>query len=202
MDLAGAQAELAARGFDYLPAARMTTMLNNAKNTFEDYWAWPWLEQAPTGPAPLVVPGLKTVLYVRDSDRGVELPGIDPRDIDGLTLPGTRPSCWWLDGPAGGTDDVTINTWPVSPVTLEARVTVESPELAQPIDTPLIPARYHPLWIDLAACDAYRDSDNFPAAQALRGDVNARLGDLVTRYETRNRQNSQTILIRAGSLDD
>jgi hypothetical protein len=71
-----------------------------------------------------------------------------------------------------------------------------------PDDTPLIPARYHGLWIDLAVCEAYKDSDNFPGAQALRGDVTLRMQDIITRYETRNRQHSPFVTVRGYSEDE
>ena len=48
----------------------------------------------------------------------------------------------------------------------------------------------------------YVDSDNYPAATALQQTVLARLHSYVERYETRNRQNAQTMGIRVGSMDD
>lgn len=193
MNLSAAQAELMARGFDYLPANRLALMLNNARNVFEDFWSWPWLEQTVTGPSPLTVDRLKTVVYVQDTDNDSALAELDVRVIaaDGspINQPGA-PAYWWLDGPHGPNDTVTINTWPIGPVALEARVTLESPELAAAVDTPLIPARYHTLWIDLAVVEAYHDSDNFTGAAALETAVNTRLQAVVLRYETRNRQHS------------
>ncbi|HEY3186345.1 MAG TPA: hypothetical protein VGJ70_02645 [Solirubrobacteraceae bacterium] len=205
MNFGEGQTELMARGFDYLSPTRLGLMLNLGKNAFEDFWHWPWLEQTLTGPAPLTVDRLKTVVYVQDSDHCNPLAGLDVRVIanDGSAVgqPGT-PVYWWLDGPHGPNDTVTINTWPTGPATLEARVTVESPELSDVADVPLIPARYHTLWIDLAVVEAYHDSDNFASAGALEAAVNLRLQAVVLRYETRNRQHSDLNASYALSEDD
>ena len=94
-----------ARGFDYLTPARLTIMLNNAKNAFEDQWRWPWLELTRTGTAPLAVSGLKHVYYVQDTDADTELLGLDVRQIaqGGTPLDETGPpQYWWLDGPVRG----------------------------------------------------------------------------------------------------
>lgn len=203
MNLSDARTELGARGFDYLSADRMTFMLNNAKNAFEDAWPFPWLEQTVIGPAPLALLDLKHVRMVKHVASNCELLGLDFRQVaqDGtdLNLPGV-PEYWWLEGP----DPVSLlHTWPVAPDSIEAFYTRESPELVNQLDEPLIPARYHPVWIDLAVVQAYKDSDNFPAATALSTDVNGRLFQIIERYETRNRQNGHYISMRSpGSWDD
>jgi hypothetical protein len=128
-----------------------------------------------------------------------ELAGLDYRQIaqNGTDpdQPGT-PAYWWLEGPN------ILHVWPVAAVTVSVAYLVESPELSDPDDTPLIPARYHPLWIDLAVVEAYKDSDNFTAAQALRADVNVRMYDLIARYEVRNRQHSRLTSWHAGLSED
>lgn len=205
MNVDQATAEVMARGFDYLPASRILIMLNAAKNTFEDQWAWPWLDQTVTGAAPLSVDRLKHVYYVQDTGRDTELTSLDVRSLaqDGTPLdqPGS-PIHWWLNGPTGPTETTTINTWPVGPATLEARVQAASPELALPADTPLIPVRHHPLWLDYAVVRGYHDSDNFTGAQMLQADIQMRTQLLVIQYETRNRQHSEPNAIRAYSEDD
>ena len=101
VNVSQATAEVQARGFDYLPPERILLMLNDAKNNLEDQWAWPWLEQTVTGPAPLAVPGLKYVLYVRDTDHDLELLGVDVRQVaeHGTISQTGAPGWWWLDGP-------------------------------------------------------------------------------------------------------
>lgn len=198
MNLTEARTELAARGFDYLSAGRMTTMLNNARNAFEDAWPFPWLEQTITGAPPLSLPDLKYVRMVKHVASDCELLGLDFRQVaqDGtdLDLPG-MPEYWWLQASI-------MHVWPVATDAIEVFYTRESPELSDALDVPLIPVRYHPVWIDLAVIQAYKDSDNFTAAGALQGDVNQRMYQVIERYETRNRQNGHYISMRSPGSDD
>ena len=201
MDLSAARQELGARGFDYLNATRQTIMLNRALNDLEDYWPWPWLRKTVTGAAPLIISDLKYVESVNDST-GNELLGTDQQDLGqygGATFTTGTPSQWWIDDTSGSP---TLRAYPVGSATLTVTYISEITELATSSDTPNIPTRYQPLWIDLAVVRAYQDSDNFAAASSLRQDTEQALARLVERYETRNRQASPVIAIRAGSEDD
>jgi hypothetical protein len=179
VDLITARTEFKARGFDYLSDARANTMLNNAKNAFEDEWPWPWLETTTSGVAPFTISDLKYVLDVQTA-AGVELQGIDPKDAD---LTAGAADSWWLDGTQ------TLRTSPVDASTsLAVRYVRFSPDLAASSDTPLIPSRYHPVWIDYAVVEAYKDDDNYQAAQALLAFIRAtRLPQLIETYVWRNR---------------
>lgn len=198
MNLIEGQQALVDRGFDYLTPARLTLMLNAGKDEFEDVWEWPWLQKATTGPTPLVISDLKLVQLVKSAGHD-ELLGLDVRQaglgLTDLAIAGT-PEWWWIEG------DQKMHAYPGDGATLDVIYIADSPELVLPDDTPLIPARYHPLWIDFAVCEAYKDSDNFPAAQALRADVMTRMQDVIGRYETRNRQHSPFITMRGLSEDD
>jgi hypothetical protein len=199
MDLAAAQVEMANRGFDYLSTDRRTFFLNQAKNTFEDIFPFPWLEDVATGTSPLTISDLKQVLYVSDTDHDRELLGLPAAQIivDGTDLAETgTPSNWWLDG------ENTVTVWPVSSsASLQVRYIKESDELVDPTNTPLIPARYHGTWIDLAVIRAYIDSDNYVAAQGLQQIVALDLSQIAQRYATRNDQNPGYQTIRSGSDD-
>lgn len=202
LTLATAQTELAARGFDYLPLSRMTIMLNDAKNLLEDTWEYPWLLATVTGPAPLTITNLKYVLSVKTA-LGGELMGIDIRQLaQGNTdlAQAGEPAYWYLDADVNA--DSTLKTWPVSGIDLTVAFVVQSPELSAPGDFPMIPARYHSLWLDFAVVQAYQDSDNFIGAQSLQADCNARVHALIERYETRNRQHAGFIAQRYLSEDD
>jgi hypothetical protein len=193
MNLAQGQNAVMARGFDYLPAPRLTDMLNAGKDTFEDAWEWPWLAKVFVGPTPAAIPDLKLMLMVTSG--GSELLGLDLRQVaqDGTNLnaPGS-PEYWWIES---GTAE-RLHAWPGDGAVVSAVYLADTPALVNPGDTPLIPARYHSLWIDLAVCEAYKDSDNFAAAQALRADVNVRMYDVIARYEVRNRQHSPMMSVR------
>lgn len=200
MNLTQAIAELKARGFDYLSDARATIMLNNAKNALEDEYPWPWLESTITGPVPLSISDLKYVEYVVDTTNGVELDGIDPRDVidlDRNVATAGNPSSWWLDG-AG-----TLKTYPTSATAqLSVRYVKFSPELSAGTDTPLIPARYHPVWINYAVVDAYKDDEQHDLAAALLNDLRGRrLPAMIDVYGSRNRGNPDVQVIVAGSED-
>lgn len=199
MNLADAQQALLNRGFDYLDPSRLTLMLNTGKDAFEDIYEWPWLQTTITAPTPLVLADLKLVMSVTDPATKDELYGLDLRQAamnsTNLAAPGT-PEYWWIEG------DDTLHAWPGDGASLTVVYIADSPPLALPADTPLIPARYHPMWIDYAVCEAYKDSDNFPGAQALRQDVTLRMQDVIARYETRNRQHSPFMTKRTVNEDD
>lgn len=199
MNLTQAVAELKARGFDYLSDARAAIMLNNGKNAFEDEYHWPWLETTTTGVAPLTITDLNSVLYVVDTTDGSELHGIDASDVvdlDPNVSTAGVPTSWWLDGTG------TLRTYPVSTTaSLSVRYVKVSPELTG-TDTPLIPTRYHPVWIDYAVVEAYKDDDRFNEAQALLSFVRTnRLPQIIEAYSSRNRANPAVQVIVAGSED-
>ena len=196
MNLTQAQAEMQARGFDYLDSSRLTNFLNRGLTDFEDFWRWPWLTKTATGAAPLTIADLKFVLKVYDAI-GNELFGMsDAEDLD-YTLTGT-PTSWWIDETSGSP---VLTAYPVGAATLSVRYVAESTPLAGGNDTPLIPSRYHNLWIDLAVVHAYRDRDNFAAAGQLAATATRDLWTLVERYDSRNRMNSLAQRVRAGSED-
>src|SRR4051794_31107388 len=129
MNLTQAQAEMRARGFDYLDTARLTFMLNNARNEFEDYWQWPWLDKVIAGPAPLTIPDFKLMQSVQ-LGTSQELLYADPRQIaatDSDLAAVGQPTYWWLEGPSPTT---ILHTWPTQAgAVVNALYTSESPEL-------------------------------------------------------------------------
>lgn len=200
MNLGEARTELAGRGFDYLEASRVNTFLNDAKNTFEDAYPFPWLETSTSGASPLTIADLKQVLYVVDSTNNQELVGVAASQVvaeldPSITTTTGAPDVWWLDG------EETIRTYPTTAVTLSVRYVKESPELSADSDTPLIPARYHQTWVDIAVIRAYMDSDNFVAALGLKQIVDVTLSQIITRYASRNAQNPGYQTIRGYSED-
>lgn len=209
MTLQDGQNELAGRGFDYLSPSRMTIMLNDAKNAFEDVWEFPWLQRLISAQVPVALTDLKYVVTVKTSNSycvpcdNNELLPIDVRQLaqgsTNLSQAGP-PAYWYLIG--GVDDEATMYAWPVSDTTLQIFYIAQSPELVDPTDRPIIPPRYRSIWIDLAVIQAYQDSDNFQAAQALQADVNTRLNAVIERYETVNRQMGSFIGQRGFSEDD
>lgn len=201
MNLTQAQAELTARGDPSGSTSRQLVWLNEAKNVFEDHYAWPWLESTTTGTAPLTIADLKQILYVTDTtDKRILLP-LDPREIvredtgADVTMTGS-PLFWWLDG------TTTLKVWPVNATpTLSVRYVKFSPELASGTDTPLIPVRHHNVWIDLAMVQAYKDNDDYQAATTLEQLAETRLQGLVNIYAGRNLQAPDFQTITDASCD-
>lgn len=188
LNLASARDELSGRGFDYLSTTRLTIMLNDAKNALEDEYQWPWLETTATGVPPLTIADLKYVLYVVDSARHVELKGVDARDVidrDADNTTAGLADSWWLDGTS------TLRVYPTNATNaLSVRYVQFSPELSADSDTPVIPVRYHSVWIDYAVVNAYKDSDNYSAAMALESEIKqARLPQMIDVFQQRNLQN-------------
>jgi hypothetical protein len=199
MNVTQATAAVQARGFDYLSDDRVLLMLNAAKSTFEDIYEWPWLVTGAAGPTPLNVPDLKLILNVKTTDTIRELLGLDIRqtllgDVNPL-LPGV-PEFWFIEGAS------TLHVTPGDGASINVIYVADSPELVAGTDTPRIPSRYHHLWIDYAVVEAYKDSDNFTGAQALRSDIAFRMQDVIMRYETRNRQHSPFMTVRNWHGDD
>jgi hypothetical protein len=188
VNLAEARGALASRGFDYLKTPAMDLMLNRGRNDFEDYWPWPWLDATKTGSAPLDIADLKHIRKVTNS-AGHRLWGLEADHVDTATAAAAGGALYWYlqDTVA---EHVNVCVLPATGETVTVDYTRQSPELAAPDAVPLIPVRYHSMWIDWTVVQAYKDSDNFAAAQALQGDINARMQLIVERYETRNRMHS------------
>jgi len=197
VNLSQARTELGERGFDYLSASRMNLMLNDALTRLEDYYLWPWMKKTATGAAPLAISDLKYVRSVYDST-GNEVFGVDDDDDIWVDRTGT-PESWWIDDNGGTT---TLRPYPVGSATWTVRYIATDATLSGDTDTPNVPVRYHGLWIDLAVIQAYKDSDNFAAAQALQQQVDIQVQRMIEQFETRNRMNSQYVRILAGSEDD
>lgn len=187
MDLTTARVRLAGRGFDYLTTDQIDEALNTAKNSIEDAYPWPWLDATATGTAPLTITDLKQILYVVDATTDRRLFGMDVRSIAeqnaSLDQQGD-PMFWWIDGLT------TLRSWPISSHTLNVRYRKFSPDLAiGGTETPLIPVRYHPVWIDMAVVEALKVTHNLVAAQTMLLDVNRRLEQMVAHFADRNLQN-------------
>lgn len=200
MNLSEAIIELKARGASYLSNPRCTIMLNDAKNDFEDLFPWPWLEATTSGAGPLEISDLKQVLYVVDSDRDNVLEGTTSNniimqepwnDIVSSSSGNDVPYCWYIDG------ETTLSVYPASENNIYVRYIRYSPELSG-TDTPLIPARYHNLWIDFAMVRVYRDSDDLNRANDLLTVCNQRLVAIYNDYGARNLQNPTTQQVYTG----
>ena len=200
MNLGTARTELQARGFDHVSSARCLILLNRAKNALEDEYPWPWLHVTTTGTAPLTISDVKHVLHVSDTSNDHELLGVDPRYVreqdPALDDTGT-PAVWWLDG------ETSLKVWPANTsVNLNVRYVKFSAELSADADTPLIPVRYHPVWVDYAVVEAYKDSDDFERANALLQHLRlVEVPRMISHYANRNLQNPEAMNVTFASED-
>jgi len=143
--------------------------LNQAKNWIEDKDDWPWLETTTTGSSPLTISDLRKIIYVADTTNDCLLKEADLIDIarrdPGINDVGD-PTRFYLDGLTS------VKVWPVRTVNLSVRYLKYSPELTAS-DTPLIPARYHMLWCDVAFYLYLQARE----PQYVTGDMVARIND-------------------------
>lgn len=196
MDLSAARDELRARGFDGLTDARCNTFLNAGKNALEDAAAWPWLHATTTGTAPLTIADLKAVKHVWVVASNAAIWGADSGFLrrqfgPDLTQTGTA-SYWYVD------DLTTLSVFPAdTATTFSVAYTKFSPELSAAADTPLFPARLHPIWIDLAVVEAYVDADEPAMAQAVQAKADVRLEREIGVFLSRNAQNPGVLITNA-----
>jgi hypothetical protein len=200
MQLSAARTELQARGFDHLSSARCLIMLNRAKNALEDEYPWPWLHTSTTGTAPLTISDLKHIQYVSDTSNDRTLTGVDlrwVREMDASADETGTPQVWWLDG------ETTLRVWPLNTsINLSVRYVKFSPELSADGDTPLIPTRYHPVWVDYAVVEAYKDADDYANANALLQHLRmVEVPRMIAHYANRNLQNPEAIAVTYASED-
>lgn len=180
MNFTALQAELVARGFDSLTATRQGQYINAARQRLDNAHRWPYRLTVATGTAPLAISDLETVEAVVNTTSNYQLaPASYETLIDtfgDLSVAGL-PEYFYVDWSTGTPRIVTYatNTNPIS-----VRYYKRTPDLSAGSDTPLAPADYHMLIVDMAVQRAYLDSDNLGAAQSLDSWVQARMADMVS----------------------
>lgn len=191
--------EFFARGTDYLNEdaegqARAERWLNQAYREILNLHAWPFLETVVTGTADAgsaSVPDLRKIRFVQDVSQNPEhkLHRVSVEDLveEGADLDETGvPEWYYVDGgnnvkafPLGGTVRV-YYIKRVAPMT--------------GTDEPVFDEEYHDLIVDRAMMKAYKDSDNFEAAGALKQEFDAGVSAMAEDYLLDSRE-VQYILI-------
>lgn len=169
--LADMQAEVYARGFNYLndgstATARVTRWLNDAMHEIDGKADWPYLNTTTTGTAPLTISDLATVESVTAVDLLQTLQPADRRDLRewyaNLTMTGT-PWAWYLTG------GNVINVFPANTsITLTVDYYKDAPDLSLSTDAPLMPNQYRMAIVEYALAKAHLDAENEASAQACR----------------------------------
>jgi hypothetical protein len=194
--------ELAARGFDMLSDDRLGRYVNQAAAELDETELWPYREQFASGEAPLAIEDLGTIEQVINSSQSsVSLDPMDYGDLvamyGDLSVDGT-PSYYYTAWPSGVP---TVATYPESEDTISVQYWAVSEEMSADADLPAAPARFHKLIVDMAAREAYRDSDNHGAAEGLQVQIDRDLARMRNVMFTDQVQGASFIRIVAGSED-
>src|ERR1044072_2569080 len=146
------------RRFPKLDADRITAYINYARQELDATEWWPYLEVNISDPAPLELDDLGVVVTVQDVNRDPLVPS-DVRwlvnEFGSLSADGW-PQYYYVQSPAGVP---TIRTYPVNTDEITVRYMKVSTDVSASTDTPLAPPQFHRIILDMAARDAYRDSD-------------------------------------------
>lgn len=182
--------ELFARGTNYLEdsaaeTARAGRWINQAYREILNLHAWPFLRATATGADGVgfvSIPDLRRIRFVTDVE-GTDglVPGqpLERATEDDLVNQG-------LDLSTTGSPEVyytmngTVYTYP-----LGGTIRVDYIKRVSPMsgtDSPLFLEEYHDLIVDRAMMKAYKDSDNFEAAAALRLEFDAGLSAMAEDY--------------------
>jgi hypothetical protein len=170
--------ELQARGFSYLSDTRAGQYINWARSQLDDMYLWPYRETSVTGTSALSISDLGTIEAVLNTTQQVPLQPADYRSLlewhGDLSVSGD-PVYYYVAWPSG---TPTVATYPSNSDTIGVQYYKVTADLTG-TDDPAAPTRFHGLIVDLAAAKAYRDSDNFQAAEALQADINRQVAVMV-----------------------
>lgn len=198
MNFADLKSELAARGFDYLSDTRRGQYINWARAELDEIELWPYRQKTASGAAPLAVSDLGSVEQVTNSSGP-----LDPMDYGDLVASfgdlstDGQPSYFYVDWPSGVG---TVTVFPESAGSITVRYWRVTPDLTG-TETPAAPARFHKLIVDMAAREAYRDSDNHAAAEGLQAQIERDLARMRNVLFSDQLQGPGFVRIVAGSGD-
>lgn len=168
--------EVQARGFDYLTNSRIDRFINDAYVRLCNTALWPFRELTVSGAAPLTIADLGVLASVVDTANGNNsLAWRDRRtlvDLYGDLATAGSPTYFYIE------DGTTLRTYPVGG-TLTVRYWKRAVKLVNDGDVSIVPDDYSDVLIDMAVRRAYIDSDNFAAANALKADVDERIGQMM-----------------------
>lgn len=164
--------ELSDRGFDLLSDTRLGQFVNQARNELDNLYLWPYRLTSASGTSPLTITDLGTIeeVALTSTTGSPALAFADRRSLKDaygdLTTTGT-PQWFYIDNGV-------VRTYPVGG-TLAVRYYKRTPVLTG-TDTPLAPADYHMLIVDMAVRWAQKDGDT---PSSLDGDILRQLSIMV-----------------------
>lgn len=171
MDFGELITEVAARGFNDLldgstEEERLKRWINQATRELDDLQPWPYLHADKSGTAPLTIEDLAHVLSVSNVTTDEELGFLDERQVTAYDPKRTESGSaeYWFRS-----NLTTIGVYPLDTSSeIVVRYVKTTPTLSASTDTPLSPSGYHDLIVDGATVRAYKNRDNFEAAQFVR----------------------------------
>lgn len=188
MNLGQIRAEVQARGYDYVAAARINDWIKQSYRLVCAMEPWSFLESEVTGAAPLTITDLSQVLYVVSGAQ--TLRAMDYRDIrdqdPGLDDVGD-PVSWYLKNNE-------INVWPTSNNEVWVRYLRTPPALSNDSATPLIPDAFQEILIDMAVVRGLKDNDEYEQASNLQVLVDGSIQAMKDALIVRNYQNPTQIV--------
>lgn len=193
LTLSSMQAEVYARGFNYLQdggalTARVTRWLNDAMHEIDGLAEWPYLNTTATGTGTVTLTDLGIVESVTAVGLSMTLQPMDRRDLrdmfQDLTVTGA-PWAWYLTGgnvvniyPVNATTALTVDYWKVAP------------DLVAATDAPLMPDRFRMAIVEYAVAKAHLDAVNETSAQAARAAGDQIVGRMQTQLLAYQHQSS------------
>jgi hypothetical protein len=164
------------RGFARLSSSQLGQVVNDAVHELDGMEPrWPYLQTTTTGTAPLTVSDYVDVTDVLNTTLNRALLFTRYEDLarwaGDLTQSATDPT-WWYFTPGSTTS---ISTFPVTTRTIKVVYYKASQDLSADGDTPLAPARWHHVIVDLATRNAHRQKGDHASAEAVQADIDRKL---------------------------
>lgn len=195
--------EAAERGFNDLlqseaQKTRLKRWVNQSYREIIDLAPWPFLDASKEGAAPLTVADLGHVLSVTAVSSDSVLRFLDSRSVTGMDP--TRndtgsPGYWYLEG------ETTIKVYPAEAGTILVRYRKVPAALSADADTPVLPAEYHDLIVDGTVVRAYKNRDNFEAAQFTRQEWERGIKGM-THALLKPNYDRERLIVRTGTAAD
>ena len=198
MNFQDLKSEVARRGFDYLSDAALGRYVNDGYLLdiceTED---WRWLQATQTGPLPMTIEDLRSVLYVVNRTSLTKLvplreAAITDMDINLLTV--GEPIYFYLP------DSNVVSGFPVS-VTEDFQVAyVRTPPILTGTDVPEVPERFHTLICDAAVARAYEDDDEWDNAAVATERFQTRLERMRETYLAQQHDRPDDFIVQTTDL--
>ena len=169
LDFTALQAEVFARGFDFLNDAgtglvRAKRWINEAMHEVNSMEKWDYTYATSAGVAPLTIADLRLVEDVSLTVGGATLVGQDRAMLEAVygtltTNTASTPVFWFRSAPTIVTD-YPLNT----SLSISVRYWKFGPDLSAGADVPLMPDRFRQVIVEKAVAKAFRDSNDPNAA--------------------------------------